>query len=99
MNKMQKKRTESTAQQRFADMMNNFKTNSGENYVSANSPLVDTLIGTATNSRGAQSQSPNTQQKIEGMNTVNTDSNSVNIFRFNTTNQGPTFFMADRMRR
>lgn len=67
-------------------MMNNFKTNSAENYESANSPLVETLIGTAQNSRGAQSQSPNTQQKIEGMKTVNTDTNSVNIFRFGSQN-------------
>ena len=34
-----------------------------------------------------------------GIPTANNDTNSVNVFRFNTTTTGPTFFMADRMRR
>ena len=53
MNKIQKKRTESTAQARLADMMQNFKTSAGDKHVMTNSPLVDTLMGSAPHSRGA----------------------------------------------
>ena len=53
MNKIQKKRTESTAQARLADMMQNFKTSAGDKHVMTNSPLVDTLMGSIPNSRGA----------------------------------------------
>ena len=55
MNKIQKKRTESTAQARLADMMSNFKNNGMDKHAMTNSPLADTLIhqnGT-TNFRGA----------------------------------------------
>lgn len=52
MNKIQKKRTESTAQARLADMMSNFK--QSEKHVMTNSPLADTLINPGiSNFRGA----------------------------------------------
>ena len=44
MNKIQKKRTESTAQARLADMMSNFKQNGMDKHAMTNSPLADTLI-------------------------------------------------------
>lgn len=63
MNKIQKKRTESTAQARLADMMTNFKQN--DKHAMTNSPLADTLINQGINNyRGAQSQSPS--QKTTG---------------------------------
>ena len=40
MNKIQKKRTESTAQARLADMMSNFKHNGLDKYSMTNSPLA-----------------------------------------------------------
>lgn len=43
MNKIQKKRTESTAQARLADMMSNFKQSGGDKHAMTNSPLADTL--------------------------------------------------------
>ena len=67
MNKIQKKRTESTAQARLADMMSNFKNNNMDKHAMTNSPLADTLIhqNGQQNIRGAQSQSPT--QRINGM--------------------------------
>ena len=60
MNKIQKKRTESTAQARLADMMSNCKNNNMDKHAMTNSPLADTLIhqNGQQNIRGAQSQSP-----------------------------------------
>ena len=43
MNKIQKKRTESTAQARLAEMMNNFKQSGVDKHAMTNSPLADTL--------------------------------------------------------
>jgi|TARA_B100000513_G_scaffold190445_1_gene114921 hypothetical protein len=40
MNKIQKKRTESTAQARLADMMSNFKQNGMDKHSMTNSPLA-----------------------------------------------------------
>lgn len=52
MNKISKKRTESTAQARLADMMTTFK--QGDKHAMTNSPLADTLINPGiTNYRGA----------------------------------------------
>ena len=54
MNKIQKKRTESTAQARLADMMSNFKQSGGDKHAMTNNPLVDTLQATNTTQfRGA----------------------------------------------
>ena len=60
MNKIQKKRTESTAQARLADMMSNFKHNGMDKHSMTNSPLAAENQGQVTqqNFRGAQSQSP-----------------------------------------
>ena len=54
MNKIQKKRTESTAQARLADMMQNLKQNGMDKHAMTGSPLADTLVhqGNA-NYRGA----------------------------------------------
>lgn len=66
MNKIQKKRTESTAQARLADMMSNFKQNGMDKHSMTNSPLAaETQAQQAANFRGAQSQSPT--QRINGM--------------------------------
>ena len=56
-----KKRTESTAQARLADMMSNFKANQMDKHAMTNNPLAaDTLMAMngQANFRGAQSQSP-----------------------------------------
>ena len=59
MNKIQKKRTESTAQARLADMMSNFKQNGMDKHSMTNSPLAaENQAITQANFRGAQSQSP-----------------------------------------
>ena len=58
MNKIQKKRTESTAQARLADMMSNFKHNGMDKHSMTNSPLAAEGQGHGQNFRGAQSQSP-----------------------------------------
>ncbi len=66
MNKIQKKRTESTAQARLADMMSNFKQNGMDKHSMTNSPLAaETHAQVQQNFRGAQSQSPT--QRINGM--------------------------------
>ena len=50
----QKKRTESTAQARLADMMQNFKQSGGDKHAMTNSPLTDTFLNTGINNfRGA----------------------------------------------
>ena len=54
MNRIQKKRTESTAQARLQDMMSNFKS---DKHAMTNSPLADTLVH-QTGFRAVQSQSP-----------------------------------------
>lgn len=66
MNKIQKKRTESTAQARLADMMSNFKHNGMDKHSMTNSPLAaENQAQVSQNYRGAQSQSPT--QRINGM--------------------------------
>ena len=50
MNKIQKKRTESTAQARLADMMSNFKQSGVDKHAMTNSPLAETLVHSANNS-------------------------------------------------
>lgn len=56
--KVSKKRTESTAQARLADMMSNFKANNGDKHAMTNNPLAnDNLMAMngQNNFRGAQS--------------------------------------------
>ena len=84
MNKIQKKRTESTAQARLADMMQNLKQNGMDKHAMTGSPLADTLVNQGNaNYRGAQSQSP--AERMNGM--------------LGSQKPNQTFFMADRMRK